>query len=203
MALKWFDSEKRRPRIIGFCGYARVGKNTAANILSRLIYDTFDISNIIQIGFADPIKRNLAQLIEFCEAQGYDTKSPDFKEKFRPMYVEWSKVYKAITNNEKVWCDIALRKIHEAKEPLSMITDVRYAYEIDRILNNNGIVFYIDRPGFEPANDEEDKSFNQIYENYQTSFDGDANDVIVVKNDSTKLNLGVKCFEILRQKGII
>ena len=200
MTLKWVGN---KPRIIGFCGFARTGKNTAANVLTRLLLDTYDIDRIKQLGFADILKLDLEYLVDKCKDYGCDIGTPDFKEKFRPMYVEWSRVYKNITGNKEIWCDLAFNKIESWQYPLVMITDVRYDYEIKRIRNNNGVVIYIDRPGFDPANDEEEMSFNQIYEKYESTFDGNENDLIIVKNDGTKLELGVKCFESLRQKGII
>lgn len=200
MTLKWAGN---KPRIIGFCGFARTGKNTAANVLTRLLLDTYDIDRIKQLGFADILKLDLEYLVDKCKDYGCDIGTPDFKEKFRPMYVEWSRVYKNITGNNEIWCDLAFKKIESWQYPLVMITDVRYDYEIDRIKKNDGVVFYIDRPGFNPANDEEEQSFGQIYEKYQSTFDGSSSDVIIVKNDGTKLNLGIKCFESLRQKGII
>ena len=200
MSLKWAGN---KPKIIGFCGFARVGKNTAANILSKLLLDTYDLRMIRQMGFADVLKTNLNSLVRLCEDNGYKIHTPEFKEKFRPMYVEWSRVYKKITGNDEIWCDLAFKTINEEKYPLVMITDVRYDYEIDRIKKNNGVVFYIDRPGFDPANDEEESSFNQIYEKYQSSFDGESDEILIVKNNSTKLEMGIKCFEMLKMKGII
>lgn len=200
MALEWAGN---KPGIIGFCGFARTGKNTAANVLTRLLLDTYDIGRIRQIGFADILKLDLEYLVDKCKDYGCDIGTPDFKEKFRPMYVEWSRVYKKITGNDEIWCDLAFEKIKGWQYPLVMITDVRYDYEIRRIKENNGVVIYIDRPGFDPANNEEEMSFDQIYEKYQASFDGDSDDVLIVKNDGTKLELGVRCFEILKQKGII
>lgn len=203
MSLKWFDGVKKRPSIIGFCGFTRSGKNTAAEMLTRIIYDTFDIDRIGHVAFADPIKMNLAPLIEHCRNKGYETNTPEFKEKFRPMYVEWSRVYKNITGNHKIWCDIAMTRIKLLSTPLTMITDVRYDYEIEEINNNNGVVIYIDRPGYDPANSEEESSFTEIYNRFQSSFDGDGKDLIIVKNNGTPLDLGVRCFETLRMKGII
>lgn len=203
MALRWFDGIKKRPSIIGFCGFARVGKNTAANILTRLLLDTYDIDRIKQLGFADILKLDLEYLVDKCKDYGCDIGTPDFKEKFRPMYVEWSRVYKKITGNDEIWCDLAFEKIKGWQYPLVMITDVRYDYEIERIRNNNGVVIYIDRPECMPANDEEEMSFAAIYDRYEDSFDGNCDELYVVKNDGTKLDLGVKCFETLRQKGII
>jgi len=204
MALKW---DNNKPKIIGFCGFARTGKNTAAEYLSRMISEVYGMNienDICALGFADMLKSNLEYLVYNCKDSGCDITTPEFKEKFRPMYVEWSRVYKNITGNNEIWCDIAFKRIENLQKfKLFMITDVRYDYEIERIRSNNGVVIYIDRPFFDPANDEEEKSFSRIYEKYQSSFDGDSDDVLIVKNDGTKLELGVKCFEILKQKGII
>lgn len=203
MALKWVN----KPKIIGFCGFARTGKNTAAEHLGMMISDVFGLNNsndIYYIGFADMLKFHLEYLVDRCKDAGCDITTPDFKEKFRPMYVEWSRVYKNITGNNEIWCDFAFKKMARLQKfQLFMITDVRYDYEIERIRNNNGVVIYIDRPGFNPANEEEEQSFNRIYERYQSTFDGNDSELIIVKNDGTKLDLGVRCFESLRQKGLI
>lgn len=202
--MKW---DNNKPKIIGFCGFARTGKNTAAEYLGKMISNVFGLNNsndIYYIGFADMLKFHLEYLVDKCKDYGCDTTTPEFKEKFRPMYVEWSRVYKNITGNNEIWCDFAFKKMAGLQKfQLFMITDVRYDYEIQRIKDNDGVVIYIDRPGFDPANEEEEMSFNQIYEKYESTFDGNGNDLIIVKNDGTKLELGVKCFESLRQKGLI
>lgn len=204
MALKWTEN---KPKIIGFCGFARSGKNTAAEYLKTMISEVYGMdydNDIILLGFADMLKLHLEYLVDKCKDYGCDITTPEFKEKFRPMYVEWSRVYKNITDNDEIWCDIVFKRIENLKNfKLFMITDVRYDYEIQRIKDNNGVVIYIDRPGIDHANDEEEMSFKKIYEKYDSTFNGNENDLIIVKNDGTELDLGVKCFESLRQKGII
>lgn len=202
MSKKWFDG-KIRPRIIGFCGYARSGKNTAAEELSKILMSEFDLQKIQMIGFADPLKENLFPLIELCERQGYETKSPEFKEMFRPMYVEWSKVYKNITNNNKIWCEMAMKRISDSIYPLTMITDVRYVYEIEEIRKSGGVVIYLHKPNVQAANTEEYYSFGEIMYRYKNSFKGKDDSILFVKNDGTKRDLGINCYEILTKKGII
>lgn len=180
--------------MIGFCGFARTGKNAAATELSKLLPEkTFK-----EFAFAAAIKEDLAPCTEWCRKFGADISSDTFKEQFRPMYVLWSKVAKVITDNEQVWIDrikYDLLYYHDIGH-IPLITDVRYKYEIDFILKHKGIVLYIDRPDYLPKNDEEEDSFKVIESHYK-----DYIKEHTVYNDSSKENLGKNCLTILQKHG--
>jgi len=169
------------PTMLGFCGYARVGKNTAADEIARIRPEL----NLTNIGFADTLKADIRPCILALEELGIDTTTPAFKELFRPMWVLWSRVAKDCAGTELIWVDRIkpVLDLIRKQNKIPAIIDVRYHYEVDFIIANGGRVIYIERPGFGPANAEEEKSFAQIFENYPHLKD------LSVTNNSTKLAL--------------
>jgi len=181
------------PRVIGFCGYARVGKDTAAEqVKSRIKNFTFDI-----LGYADKLKSDLDPCVQWAQKYGIDVTSDKFKEIIRPMYVLWSRVAKDLAEDDTIWVkrldrDIALC---QRMEIIPLIKDVRYFYEIDDILARNGMVIFIDRPGVGPKNEEELGSFLLIEEKY-----GGLMKTNTIINDSTIDDLGKKVVEFIENK---
>jgi hypothetical protein len=172
--------------IIGFCGYARVGKDTAYTELVKLG------KTGLRIGFADSLKADLKPCINFLKERGIDTTTDDFKESFRDMYVVWSRVSKMITGDNHVWIKRLEDSIKHVEDEDIFITDVRYHYEIDWILKKGGKVIHIKRPGYSFKNDEERTSFNLIWKKCPL--------LPTVINDSTKYDLAKKIWDLLEGK---
>lgn len=186
--------------IIGFCGIARSGKNTAAEYLAKLL-EKYDGRESEFVGFADELKSHLSPLVKMCKKNGIDTHSSEFKEKFRPMWVEWSRVLKELTNNKQIWVDLAWDRIQNIciyNGNVCMITDVRYDYEIDFIINHGGTIIFLERPDTYVPNDEEAESFKKIYETYKDMI----KDFKII-NDSTKEELGERCYKLLQEHDLI
>lgn len=164
--------------IIGFSGFARVGKNTAAEEFAKLVESECKI-----FAFADTLKQDLQPCVDVL----LPYKRPSFKEEFRPMYVLWSRIAKEISKNPNFWIDRISEEVlaYDRDDNFSLITDVRYCCEYEWILNNGGIVIYIERPDHFPANEEESYSFNMIRIKYTNIFN---NPVI---NNSNKKILGL------------
>ena len=84
----------------------------------------------------------------------------------------------------------------QREDAIIVLTDVRYDFEVDFIQSLGGRVFYIDRPGVGPANEEEFISFFDIF----TAFPEITSDPIY--NDGTKEQLGaalqerIECMKI-------
>lgn len=178
------------PPIIGFCGYARVGKNTAAEELKKLLVKRSHL-----LGYADPLKADLAACVEWFKNIGIDTTTDAFKEKFRPMYVLWSRIAKEITGDETVWVNRRQSEIDYIKycDKIPFLTDVRYWYEIESILAQGGMVFFIRRNGVGPKNEEEENSFHLIEQRYmQLTRD------FAVYNNGTKEELGQNVMKLLK-----
>ena len=170
--------------MIGFCGYARVGKNTAAEELVEL--KTFDYK-FEYLAFAEKLKSDLDACVQWANKAGIDTTTSEFKEHMRPMYVLWSRIAKDIAKDEMIWVKRLQHDIDLCNkfELIPLITDVRYDYEIEHIYNQGGVVIFIERPGIGPKNDEEDRSFKKIRETY-----ADLIKTNTIINDGTRKQLG-------------
>lgn len=187
---------KRLPHLIGFCGYARTGKDTAYQYLSKLIQKKYDFHGRKRIAFADKIKEHLKELTDICDELGFNVSIPENKEKFRPMYVEWSRVLKNLTDNEYIWLDLVKEEIERNIEVgnIVYITDVRYWYEVEYILSKGGKVIFLERLNINAPNTEENYSFRQIKEMYKKEIDR-----YTVYNNGTKEELAENCLKILLQ----
>jgi hypothetical protein len=149
-------------QVIGFCGYAGVGKDTAFKMMEQL----FPKLRPHRVAFADELKRDTRGCEDALTAMGYDTTTPEGKEKFRDMWVWWSRVSKRF--DPLIWLKRSSPAIHELlKRGWVFVTDVRYDFEVDTLRRERkATIFYIDRPGFGPANDEEEQSFQKIFERF-------------------------------------
>lgn len=175
------------PKLIGFCGYATVGKNTAAEELNKLLKSSGIEYKLV--GFADSLKRDLINCINFCQSDGVNTSLGEFKEEFRPMWVLWSKIAKLVTKNKLIWVKRLFQYLTHYPESHVAICDVRYTYEIEEILRRGGIVFYITRDGCLAKNEEERESFSDIMRDYPKLKS------VALANNGTKEELGEEVFK--------
>jgi len=150
------------PRLIGFCGYALSGKNTAAEELNKLLKEQEINIEYNIVGFADSLKGDIKPCIDFCKNYGVDTTTSEFKKIFRPMWVLWSRIAKEATGNKHIWVKRLFDVIDRAKYNHIAICDVRYEYEVKEIISNGGVVFFMNRDGVTFANEEEQTSFEEI-----------------------------------------
>lgn len=182
--------------IVGFCGYARSGKDTCANI----ILNNSDIRvSKMKLGFADSLRDFAYELNvffpelnksyrEILQEYGY--------EKSKEMFPCIRKHLVSIGNgarlniSPKIWVSSVKHKIRENPAGLHLITDVRYPNEVEFILSNGGIVIYIYRPGISPANEVEERSIQEILLKYQ---------IYQIENDDIR-NLEKKLLNILYKK---
>lgn len=138
-------------KLIGLAGYVGVGKNAIADHLG----------DVYQVSFAAKLKADLEPLLR---GLGLDiSKRRADKEKARELLVAYGKLARAL--NPAHW----VQQLHSYLVKLDpsvpvVITDVRYLNEVLYVLNHGGTVFLIDRPGHYAANDEEAKSFEEIYQ---------------------------------------
>ena len=133
--------------LIGFCGYSKAGKDEAIK----------GLSGFERIGFADPLKAELAASlsisIEELELR---------KEEFREAMVELGARRRA--ESPGYWIRAVTPKVEQliAEGKSVGITDVRYADEARWAKSLGGHIVYIDRPGVGPANAEEKRSIQEI-----------------------------------------
>lgn len=157
-------------KIIGLCGYAQVGKDTACSVI-RLLHPEWK-----RYAFADALKYDIHQL------PGVPN-SPS-KEALRPLYVEYGKLGR--TGDADYWVHRLWNRFGTVDPGPIIITDVRYLNEVRRILTSGGKVVRIVRAGYGPANDEEARSFEEIEKTYSLP---------KVLNDSTPEELGLKVWK--------
>lgn len=140
--------------IIAFCGYSRVGKDTAAVFLP----------NFRRIAFADQLKEDLAGFI--LTHYGIDVwhMTEEEKKLVRPMLVEHGRIKRAMNPNH--WIDLVDTKMHLLQQVGAasdfVITDLRYPNEAKYVLDKGGKVVLLSRPGYEAANEEEARSVMEI-----------------------------------------
>lgn len=156
------------PIIIGLCGYARVGKDSAAA----------NMPGWKRYAFADALKRDLEPILKMVNC---DLANPEHKVKARPMLVAWGATARAFFPGfwvHRLW-DILHDNLKDSTR--TVISDVRYPNEVKAILDMGGQVVRIFRNGYGPANDEEGNSIREIDATYCLP---------AVANDSTPEELG-------------
>lgn len=177
-------------KIVALSGFSKSGKDTAYAFLDHS-------KRYVRVAFADPLKQDVSGCVVALlnHVPGFDLSIPEQKDKFRPMWVLWSKVSKLF--DPMIWVKRAAETIYAQREDaIIVVTDVRYDFEVDFIQSLGGRVFYIDRPGVGPANEEEFISFFDIF----TAFPEITSDPIY--NDGTKEQLGaalqerIECMKI-------
>jgi hypothetical protein len=132
--------------------------------------------------FADELK---ADIYALCLSFGCNLEFSEHKEKARPFLVAYGATARQFRPN--YWLDRLFSTFTPGKV---VITDVRYANEIGAIIRHGGLVVRISRPGYEPANSEEEKSFAEI----DSLFPG----LPSVVNSGTPEQLGVDILSKLR-----
>lgn len=141
--------EKLR-RIIGFAGFARVGKDSSVIEAQKHLGGI----QVQRAAFADELKVDIQPLLQKI---GCDLKVPDQKERARPLMVEWGKTARRF--DPDYWVHRMLRDVARRGCEHVAVTDVRYANEVAVVKSLGGEVIRVKRPGYGPANDEEAESF--------------------------------------------
>lgn len=131
--------------LIGLWGPVGVGKDSVADALG-----------FPKASFAARLKEDLAPIMANL---GVDLSVREQKEKVRGLLISLGATARAIDPNH--W----IKRVSIPDSPVVTFSDVRYWNEILSILFRGGVVYELTRPGFEPANDEEKKSFGQIRQN--------------------------------------
>jgi hypothetical protein len=146
--------------LIGLCGYAGVGKDTAARVL-------LDELGFQRIAFADPIKKALLALDPLIPAPGDGqvvrlseyaaerawVEVKEYPEVRRLMQILGTEVGRNLFDPD-LWVKLAKRKLESTLSVGDVVvTDVRFPNEARLIRGYGGILVRIDRPGFGPVNE--------------------------------------------------
>jgi len=133
------------PRTVGFGHLARVGKDTAADILVRR-------ARYCRVGFADALKEMALDVFPTLRDRvgtwGWDrvkTTDPGVREMLQRLGVAAREHL-----GENVWVEAVFSNMDPGGR--YVISDVRFPNEAERILAAGGVVYRIDRPGVGPAN---------------------------------------------------
>jgi hypothetical protein len=160
--------------IIGLSGYARSGKDTAAD---RLV----DSHGFVRYSFAAPMKEAMYILNpivgsdgigsfkykNLVDTYGLDKAKESYPEIRRLLQVFGTEVGRNMFG-ENFWVDLALNQINSKN---SVISDVRFKNEADAIKKAGGQVWRINRHGVGPVTDHsseidlDDYSFDHIIDN--------------------------------------
>jgi len=158
-------------RIIGLTGYAQVGKDTAAAGL----VEGFGFE---KAAFADGLREFMIELDPFVIERKL-TGVPTII-KYNASLAEWGyeetkrrtdardfmvKLGAGARNilGPDVWIDAVRHKIERERDTDWVVTDVRYANEVSMIHDLGGEVWLITREGCGPANEEEERSLEDVY----------------------------------------
>lgn len=181
-------------RIVGFCGFARSGKDTAAQLLleNTIIKGTkqkFSFAHALRI-FAARLNVYFPELSmrynDIIDKYGYETAKAQFP--FIRQHLVNIGHGARLDILPTIWIDSVDHQIKNSTVEWAFLTDVRYLNEAEYIINQGGIVIYIDRPGVLPANETEEKSIQEILEHKL---------ILVVKNDSDISEFENKIIDIL------
>jgi hypothetical protein len=164
--------------LIGLCGFAFAGKDTAAA----------NMSGFTRHAFADRLKKDLLHLLDEI---GCKLTEPTHKAMARDLLVEWGRTARKFKPDH--WITRAfddheagiVRDIQDGNRVV--ITDVRYPNECERVLSEGGVVIMIRRPGIGPANKEEALTIDQIVKRWPT--------LPYVMNDKGKEDIGKAVLE--------
>lgn len=134
-------------KIVGLCGYSKVGKDTAAA----------NMPGWTRFAYADTLKADLAPLLEMV---GCSLENPRHKEMARALLVEWGRTARLFRPG--FWISRLDAAMMASTAKNVVVTDCRYPNEVESILELGGKVIRIYRPGIVAANEEEDESIRQI-----------------------------------------
>jgi len=171
--------------LVGLCGYARCGKDTAAQALPE--FKRYSLAGPLKKAADGMVVSLLLESREFhmaqesytithpelfkqlVEGEDYDSAmifvagvKDEYKAKLRPLYVGLGAGLRSIISD--FWIQRLGAQIAKASPNNAVITDVRYLNEVKYILDKGGKVLLIKRPGVQAANDEELRSFTEIFD---------------------------------------
>lgn len=171
--------------LIGLCGYAAAGKDTAAHVL-------IDEFHFQRVAFADPIKAavlaldplvpnsdgtNHLRISEFSAGRDW-AEVKEYPEVRRLMQIMGTEVGRNLFDPE-LWVKLAERKLASTLSVGStVITDVRFPNEARLIKKHGGFLVRLTRPKVGPVNEHvsDRASENWTYDHHLVN-DGDVSDL--------------------------
>lgn len=144
--------------IVGFCGLARSGKDTAAGVVIA------SDPEYRRIAFADPMRDALMaldpwvavghklhiKLSALIETIGWNAAKQDFPDVRRLLQRFGTEMGREHFGTD-FWVDLAWSRYGVERGSKVVVTDVRFPNESDRVHRDGGVVIRIVRPGVEAA----------------------------------------------------
>jgi hypothetical protein len=154
-----------KPHLIGLAGFARSGKSTIGGILAEHGYEQRAFADKLrELAYeVNPLIDNGVEAVEWrwmVDSKGYEHAKTAYGHEGRDMLVALGAGCRKVLGAD-VWVDAVL-PLSPSLRTLTVITDVRYANEALRIKQLGGEVWYVQRFGVGPANDEEYRSFKLL-----------------------------------------
>jgi hypothetical protein len=172
--------------IIGFCGYAQVGKDLAFQLLER----DFPHLNFRRLAVGDLIRKDVESCWNELVRRGHTMTTAEAKAKFRDMWVTWGATARSF--DPRFFID----RLHPAVMELRnrqgrvVLTDMRKPIEIEWVHKElDGVVFKIERPGVGPANPTEREDMEEVDSKHNLS---------VIVNDGSPKDLADKLAHVLQ-----
>lgn len=139
--------------IIGFCGYAGAGKDTAA----AAIMAAASVTGVAQrFSFADPMRDMLTALgvptkymvVRELKEQPIPGLGRSYRQLAQTLGTEWGRE----CHGEDFWVNALGARIESSPANLALIPDVRFPNEEAWLKRNGGLLIRVVRPGVEPVN---------------------------------------------------
>lgn len=185
-------------RLLGLNGYAKVGKDTVADLLGWT-----------RVALADPVRESAMRIDPWVDREGYGIQRlskivhaigwdaaktiPEVRRLLQHIGTEMGRDYLSplIGLRASMWIYIAARQISNEEDPERfVITDVRFANEVAWIQSWGGRVIRITRPGVGPVN-------AHVSDSAANELEVDA----VLHNDGTLEELPAKLNQVLALLG--
>lgn len=183
------SSDIKTPVIIGFCGYARCGKDTACdylirrtNLQNKKIYSFGDSLRDFAFHLDSYLPEMKMYYQDVIDSYGYEEAKDRFP-CFRRHLVKIGDGARRLIS-EDIWLNSVKDKIQKDKADLALIKDVRYLNEAEFIIKNGGIVVYIDRKGNTASNETEKESIRDIVNKLKRN-----NNFRIVENEGDSVEL--------------
>ena len=161
--------------IVGLVGYSKTGKDTLAGMLTEYR----------RIAFADALKHEVTKMLA-AVGVNVDIWGED-KEQYRDLLIYWGR--KRREQDPNYWLKKVVFEILRNPDERFIVTDVRYPNEARWILEHEGEILNIERPGYKPVSEEEAITITQIRKLYPAP---------IIVNDGTPKDLEKMFRDMLR-----
>lgn len=160
------------PKLIGILGRSRSGKDTVANIISKLY------PNYVICRFAQPIKNALQEIYNFTPEQLEDDQKElvDPRYNISPRQAMQEMTYFYLNKHGAGFFSDKLFSQFDNKNNQIIIPDVRYEHDIHQIHKRGGIILKITRPSLKLQHSVEN-NINELKGDYELVNDGTIKDL--------------------------